>query len=482
MAELFLVLCFLTGGFVQKWYIPQGVGLAPTVMQICDTDRDGCWELIFTPYSGPSYIYYYELHLPNTWDKDSALLPGGDLLWTSGDFDGDGLHDLCLKFHIENPSLADGIMVFESPDSFSYPTQEVWRDTVGQAAVVPIQTYDVDRDGIPEIFYKNGNGQPHWIWVYESYGNNQYDTICTFNPVSNGLPQSSISTNAFGDFDEDGKIEFAMGDLGSSQTGAAYWVFESPGDNTYQQIYQDYVPTLNVKDCFTVPDADGDGKLEFVVKGYVVPDARIDCFIFEATGNNTYQIIKSFTFTGGHPWYGGGYSDAGDLDRDGIPEICLEACQNVYIIKSASNDSFYLWQTIGAYYTGSSVRITNDIDGNGYNEIVISGNNQTIIYEYRPESIVENQKQKNKETVKLDIYPNPGDKVFTVKYAISCETPVNLSLYDATGRLVRVLVNEVQKPGSYQRILDLSELAQGVYFVRLSADNQTVVQKLILLR
>jgi len=88
----------------------------------------------------------------------------------------------------------------------------------------------------------------------------------------------------------------------------------------------------------------------------------------------------------------------------------------------------------------------------------------------------------NLQKTMLNIYPNPGNRVFTVKYAISCETPVNLSLYDATGRLVRVLVNEIQKSGSYQRILDLSSLAQGVYFVMLNADNQTTVQKLIVLR
>lgn len=82
----------------------------------------------------------------------------------------------------------------------------------------------------------------------------------------------------------------------------------------------------------------------------------------------------------------------------------------------------------------------------------------------------------------LNIYPNPGDKVFTVKYVIPCETGVNLSLYDATGRLVRVLVNEVQKSGYYQRRVDPSNLAQGIYFVKLNADNQTAVQKMIVLR
>jgi hypothetical protein len=88
----------------------------------------------------------------------------------------------------------------------------------------------------------------------------------------------------------------------------------------------------------------------------------------------------------------------------------------------------------------------------------------------------------NLEKPMLNIYPNPGERVFTVQYTISCETSVNLSLYDATGRLVRVLINENQKAGSYQRMLDLSNLAQGIYFVRLSADNQIAVQKMIVLR
>ena len=114
-------------------------------------------------------------------------------------------------------------------------------------------------------------------------------------------------------------------------------------------------------------------------------------------------------------------------------------------------------------------------------------NGSVLIYKYErprarggPQDVVTTPIRLEKPM--LNIYPNPGDKVFTVKYAITCETPVNLSLYDVTGRLVRVLINENQKSGSYQRTLDLSELAQGIYFVRLSVDNQTTVQKLILLR
>ena len=102
------------------------------------------------------------------------------------------------------------------------------------------------------------------------------------------------------------------------------------------------LPSANIKDCFSVSDADSDGKLEFVVKGFTVPDARIHTFIFEATADNTYGIIKTFNLFGGYDWYGGGYSNVGDVDGDSIAEIVLEGCQNVHIIKSAGNDSFYV--------------------------------------------------------------------------------------------------------------------------------------------
>jgi hypothetical protein len=153
MTEVFLVLYFLTSGFIQKWYFPQGIGHGTSaVMQLVDSDRDNNLEFVFTRYApGPFHLYFYELHLPDTWEVGSFLIPYYHGLYDSGDFDHDGLYDLVLQFHSENPSLADGIVIFESPDSFSYPTQEVWRDTVGQALVTPICAYDIDQDDLPEI-------------------------------------------------------------------------------------------------------------------------------------------------------------------------------------------------------------------------------------------------------------------------------------------------------------------------------------------
>ncbi len=378
MIECLLVFYFLNNAFNQKWYFPQGIDYGAGRMIIIDSDRDGSVEFIFTTYGSSYTMYFYELHLPNNWEVDSHPSSMNLRPWDSGDFDNDGFYDLVIDCGNVSPYW-NGITIFESPDSFSYPTQEVWRDTVDIGTVHPICTYDIDNDNIPEVVQTGGEpGQNYYIdfTIYESVGNSNYIVKYQFES-----PQVPTSTIAFGDFDEDGFNEFVMGTISGH-----YSIFESPGDDTYIPLFINIqLTTANITDCFTVSDMDGDGKLEFVVKGFTWPDARFRAFIFEATGDNTYQIKKTFVLTGLSSWdYAGGYSDAGDVDGDGIPEICLEACANVYIIKSARNDSFYVWQTLIGNSTGSCVRVTSDLDNNGLNEIVISGNNYTRIYEKVP--------------------------------------------------------------------------------------------------
>jgi len=471
---ILLMLPFLFSNFVQKWYIPQGVsGFGNTIIQILDTDRDGNLEFVFTTYgSWPAYLHFYELHLPDVWEIDSVPLPGGDLLWDSGDFDGDGLYDLALQFHIENPSLADGIMVFESPDSFSYPTDEVWRDTVGFPLVTPICVYDIDQDGLPEIVKVIGDTTI--FDIYECIGDNLYQRIFRDTLVTSHSPMSTL---AFGDFDLDGHNEFVFG-----YSGGEYSIWECTGNNMYQEIIYQQLPTLNIKDCFSVPDADGDGKLEFVVKGFVVPTARTHAFIFEATGDNTYEIIKSFNLAGGD--YYGGYSEAGDVDGDSIPEIVLESASYVYIIKSAGNDSFYVWDTLPGYASGSCVRIF-DIDDNGLAEIIISGNDETRIYEYEL-GITEEVRSKRQE-VRLVVYPNPFSKLTKISFGKRHSTEgIELKIYDVSGRMIKQFDYSTMRQSDHitwdGKDIFGHQVPVGVYFVRLETSNYRETKKVILLK
>ena len=472
---ILLMLPFLFSGFNQKWYIPAGVIGECGRILINDTDRDGNFEFIFTTYGGSFTIYFYELHLPNTWEVDSFPYLNSPLLWDIGDFDLDGLWDIVFQASAGPPNML--ISVAESPDSFSYPTQEVWRDTAGFALVLPISAYDVDNDGVPEILDNNGDA-PNFFWIYESIGNNQYDLIFTDNPDTSNNDAPS-STHGFGDFDSDGKIEFVMGGMSAGSLGATYWIYESPADNTYERIIQGYVSTKNIKDCFSVPDADGDGKMEFVVKGFWVY-GTIDAFIFEAIGDNTYEIIKTFNFPGGD--YYGGYSDAGDVDGDSIPEIVLEARQNVFIIKSAGNDSFYVWDTLPGHASGSCVRIF-DIDGNGLAEIIISGNNETRIYEYDPGGIEETTLRLTPDALRLlQVYPNPARGNLRIRFNLSDEQKVTIKLYDVTGRLINEIFNGKAKIGINEMPIRAENYAAGIYFIRIETGKEIITEKFIMLK
>ena len=64
----FLTLLIFVSGFSQKWYIPRGPAFnLDGTIRIADTDHDGYYEVILTPYIGGGYaLYFYELHPPNT--------------------------------------------------------------------------------------------------------------------------------------------------------------------------------------------------------------------------------------------------------------------------------------------------------------------------------------------------------------------------------------------------------------------------------
>jgi hypothetical protein len=84
--------------------------------------------------------------------------------------------------------------------------------------------------------------------------------------------------------------------------------------------------------------------------------------------------------------------------------------------------------------------------------------------------------------------PNPFTSATTIRYNLpGGGGHVKLEIYDVTGRLVSTLVDDVQQGGVYS--VEWSgtndagrELPAGIYFQRLSLDNQEISQKMLLMR
>lgn len=81
----------------------------------------------------------------------------------------------------------------------------------------------------------------------------------------------------------------------------------------------------------------------------------------------------------------------------------------------------------------------------------------------------------------LGTFPNPAKNHATVRYAIPEQEQgnegVQLALYDLMGRQIRVLKQDVEA-GRHERRLSVSNLASGVYFLRLQAEHTVRTRKL----
>lgn len=96
------------------------------------------------------------------------------------------------------------------------------------------------------------------------------------------------------------------------------------------------------------------------------------------------------------------------------------------------------------------------------------------IYQENPTSITNSA-----APIAIDIKntPNPAVDETTITYHLTSSSVVNLSVYDVSGRLVNVLINERQVAGDHEVKWDVSELEAGVYFYQLMAGGDVVSGK-----
>lgn len=83
--------------------------------------------------------------------------------------------------------------------------------------------------------------------------------------------------------------------------------------------------------------------------------------------------------------------------------------------------------------------------------------------------------------------PNPFVSTTTIFYTLSMETNVQLGIYNIQGQLVRMLVDQKQKPGLHTAIWNARDdkdnrLAPGVYFCKVKAGGYTRIHKMLLMR
>ena len=88
------------------------------------------------------------------------------------------------------------------------------------------------------------------------------------------------------------------------------------------------------------------------------------------------------------------------------------------------------------------------------------------------------------ETYILDQnYPNPFNPSTTIRYEIPVSqqgfVPVKITVFNALGQQIAVLVNEEKPAGIYEVKLDIPGLSSGIYFYKLTAPGFSIVKKMV---
>lgn len=79
-------------------------------------------------------------------------------------------------------------------------------------------------------------------------------------------------------------------------------------------------------------------------------------------------------------------------------------------------------------------------------------------------------------------YPNPFNSSTIIKYQISNDAIVNISLYNVLGERLKILSNEYKSAGIYSLIFNSDNLPSGVYIYNLETNKKVLTKKLTILK
>lgn len=84
----------------------------------------------------------------------------------------------------------------------------------------------------------------------------------------------------------------------------------------------------------------------------------------------------------------------------------------------------------------------------------------------------------DEDFVVVEPYPNPSEQVINLQVVISRKDFLSITVYDASGKLIREVFNGLASAGLNKFIFDISSLSEGTYFCKYTYSAKTVVKPL----
>ncbi len=288
------------------------VGVSGGSVDWGDYDNDGNLDILLSGFTSSSTrtSRIYHNNGNGTFTDIAAGLTGvgySSVGW--GDVDSDGDLDVLISGSIPNETRQTRVYR-NTGGSFA----EILNTGLPRIKKGSVAWGDADNDGYPDVLITGNTTGDNLI--AEVFHNNGDGTCSNVNAGLPGVYQSSV---AWGDYDNDGKLDILLTGKDASNAYVSR-VYHNDGNN----VFSDSGATLTgiAYGSATWGDVNNDGKLDILVAGFDTANTKITKVYRNAGGNSFTDYNAGFS--------GIGYSSAawGDIDNDGKLDILVSGSDN----------------------------------------------------------------------------------------------------------------------------------------------------------
>ncbi|MGA9406296.1 MAG: FG-GAP-like repeat-containing protein, partial [Bacteroidota bacterium] len=435
-----------------------------------DVNGDGIKDIVIvyqdtigSNQMGKVNIYYGGSHpdtIPNV-HFEAPMGNGSNFgygMYVIKDFAGDGKSELMISdpLYPFNNVTAYGIFyIYKTNPVFdTIPYTTIKGDTLNNhrlyAFPYNVTTGDLDGDGLTDIAITGGSWsgpENDFISIYK--GNSQWNMTPYVTYYKNEHTFDPTSMEIIQDINGDKKDDILISSYG---TFYPYYYLNSI---LYGNLPIDTIPKIGLNtqnsaivDVVSPGDVNGDGYNDLLANvnvGFGNREARL------WVGGNPMPNLLTQWWGGTDNGYGVLVTKVGDVNGDGIPDICVGQCGDantcapgfVYIFKGDTLFKQPMTGVKGLNYIPDKFYLDNP-------------------------------------------YPNPFNPTTVISYQLAVNSHVSLKVYDILGKDVALLVDEDEASGKHESRFDASKyrISSGVYFIKLTSvtkeQTTTATKKIVL--
>jgi hypothetical protein len=500
--------------------IGQGIGVV-MIAPIGDQDGDGYDDILYTVqdvedgeqlWTNYLRIVYGGDHPPyRTLDFAHTLTDTtqGTPLWyewahhSCGDYNGDGDIDIMveLQAHAGGPLtwmylFLGGLELFD--------TLWDWRSNGYEGLVSYGSVGDFNADGSAD--YIRASGNPNFNFYSGGWPNMQSSPAWTF-----GVEEQPFSDRlGAGDINDDGWGDFTFQNITYIESGIQDSVYNffwlgGPGADSIPDItlsldipeseqwvgYWRIIGDVNgdgYDDMITYSQRNQDPGRQHIYAGGDPPDFDTPVGFFDPP-IAVAEMFGVWVFENLGDINNDGYEDTGFYDW--FPPI---AGGWIYIYLGGdppvTSPAYGIVPDIGGFAVGQEMQPAGDFNNDGIDDWMFVGRD----IEDRGRVIVvagderfgmaadEHPSLQPSSFILHPCYPNPFNPSTTISFSLPHAQNATIAVYDLTGRTVSTLADEIMNAGEHTVTFNASGLPSGIYFARMTAGNQMITKKMVLLK